>query len=172
TSGPWPAARGSPIPTWATRPTSSALISTSRCGCADLPKRSGLAASAVSGSMEAMERLRIIRPLMLVAGLLGLAGAAAAQAQPALAAYAVLGIESGRVGPRVRVQFGRVGATAGSVRRAARAAVQGSVVADSVRVTRSTRVGRLFCRLVSGGAFGPRGGGGGAGGGAPGAPRR
>jgi hypothetical protein len=105
--------------------------------------------------MESMERLRIIRPLMLVAGLLGLAGAAAAQAQPALAAYAVLGIESVRVGPRVRVQSGAVGATAGSVRLAARAAVQGSVVADSVRVTRSTRVGRLFCRLVSGGAFGP-----------------
>lgn len=102
-----------------------------------------------------MGRARIVRPLLLVAGLLGLAGPAAAQSQPALPGYAVLGLESVRVGAGARVQPGAVGATAGTVWLAARAAVPGSVVADSVRIARSTRVGRLFCRLVSGGAFGP-----------------
>src|SRR4029450_2950761 len=37
----------------------------------------------------------------------------------------------------------------------ARACVPGSIVGDSIRVARGTQVGRLFCRLVSGGAFGP-----------------
>jgi hypothetical protein len=115
----------------------------------------GLAVLAGSGTMGSMRRPWIRRPVLLAAGLLGLAGAAAAQSQPALHAYAVLGLESVRVGPGARVQPGAVGAMAGSVRLAASVAVPGSVVADSVRVARSTRVGRLFCRLVSGGTFGP-----------------
>ena len=90
----------------------------------------------------------------MAAGLLvGVHGTAWAQSQPAANAYAVLGLESVRVGPGVRVQSGAVGATAGSVRLAARAVV-GSVVADSVRVAGRVQIGRLFCRSVSGGKFG------------------
>jgi hypothetical protein len=86
--------------------------------------------------------------------LVGLCGHAVAQSQPDLREYAVLGLDSVRVGPGARVQPGAVGASAGSVRLAAGAAVPGSVVADSVRVSRGTRVGRLFCRIVAGGRFG------------------
>ncbi len=102
--------------------------------------------------MGAMSGVRIA---LLVAGVLGAATPLAAQSQPELQRYGVLGVESVRIGPDTRVQPGAVGATAGSVRLAARAAVPGSVVADSVRVAKSTRVGRLFCRLVAGGPFGP-----------------
>lgn len=112
-----------------------------------------LAAGCRCGKMAWMARSVAVASL-LVALLFGVGGFADAQSQPALQAYAVLGLESVRVGPRARVQPGAVGATTGSVRLAA-SAVVGSVVADSVRVARSTRVGRLFCRLVSGGAFGP-----------------
>src|SRR5262245_10761790 len=96
-------------------------------------------------------------PRLLVVGglLLALQGAAAAQAQPALPGYAVLGLDEVRLARGARVQPGAVGSTAGSVRLAPAVAVPGSVVADSVRGARSTRVGRLFCRLVSGGPFGP-----------------
>jgi hypothetical protein len=93
--------------------------------------------------------------LLLAASLLCIAPAAGAQSQPALQAYAVLGLESVRIGRGVRVQRGAVGAAAGSVRLAAGARVQGSVVAESVRIARRSQVGRLFCRLVSGGGFGP-----------------
>jgi len=96
-----------------------------------------------------------MRCLVVTAGLLfGLRGEAAAQAQPVLSNYGVLGIESVRVGAGARVQPGAVGATVGSVRLAAGAAVPGSVVADFVRVSRGTRVGQLFCRIVAGGRFG------------------
>jgi hypothetical protein len=102
-----------------------------------------------------MRRSAVIQVLLLAAALPGLVVTRAfAQSQPELPAYAVLGIDSVRVGRGVRVQPGAVGATAGSVQLGPGAAVNGSVVADSVRVTRSSRVGRLFCRLVTGGAFG------------------
>jgi len=92
---------------------------------------------------------------LVLAGVLACAATATAQSQPELQGYAVLGFESVRVGPRVIVQPGAVGVLAGSVRLAPRVSVSGSVVGDSIRVARSTQVGRLFCRLVSGGAFGP-----------------
>ena len=82
-----------------------------------------------------------------------LGGPVAAQTQPGLQNYALLGLESVRVGPGARVQPGAVGATAGSVRLAAGVAVPGTVVADSIRLARGTRVGRLFCRIVTGGAI-------------------
>jgi hypothetical protein len=90
-----------------------------------------------------------------------------AQMQPSLGGYAVLGIDSVRVAPGVRVQSGAVGATAGDVRLAPHTSVAGSVVADTVHVSRTTRFGRLFCRIVSGGAFGSGVAGGPAVGGAP-----
>jgi len=102
-----------------------------------------------------MARLLVARLWLGAALLLGVPGFAAAQSQPALQGFAVLGVESVRVGPGARVQPGAVGVTGGSVRLAAGAAVPGSVVADSVHVARRARVGRLFCRLVSGGVFGP-----------------
>jgi hypothetical protein len=105
--------------------------------------------------MGSMHRSRF-RFLVVAVGLLGaLRGQAAAQSQPVLREYAVLGLESVQVGTGARVQPGAVGASEGSVRLAAGAAVPGTVVADSVRVARSTRVGRLFCRIVAGGPFGP-----------------
>jgi hypothetical protein len=103
--------------------------------------------------------MRMARPpaagFLLAASLCSIAPVAGAQSQPALQGYAVLGLESVRLGRGVRVQRGSVGATAGTVRLAAGARVRGSVVAESVRIARRTQVGRLFCRLVSGGGFGP-----------------
>jgi len=90
---------------------------------------------------------------MLLLG--GVPGLARAQSQPALNGYAVLGLQSVRIGPGARVQPGAVGVTAGSIRLAGAAAVPGSVVGDTIRVARRTQVGRLFCNVVSGGRFGP-----------------
>jgi hypothetical protein len=103
-----------------------------------------------------MVRALALRSSLLAAGLLlGFERSAVGQTQPAPNGFALLGLESVRVGPGVRVQPGAVGATGGSIRLAARTMVPGSVVADSVRVARHARVGRLFCRVASGGAFGP-----------------
>ncbi len=107
--------------------------------------------------------LAVVLPVLLPV----LAAPAGAQSQPALRGYAVLGMDSVRIKPRVRVQPGAVGATAGSVRLAGNVEIPGTVVADSVRAARQVRVGRLFCRIVSGGAFGPGVVGGPSVGGAP-----
>jgi hypothetical protein len=96
-----------------------------------------------------------LRCLLVAGGLLvGLCDHSAAQSQPTLRDFAVLGLEGVRVGPGARVQPGAVGASTGNVRLAAGAVVPGSVVADSVHVSRGTRVGRLYCRIVAGGRFG------------------
>jgi hypothetical protein len=100
--------------------------------------------------MRAMLVRPTLRLLLATSVLIGLCGPVAAQTQPALRDYAVLGVESVRVGPGTRVQPGAVGATTGSVRLAAGAAVPGTVVADSIRIARATRVGRLLCRIVTG----------------------
>jgi len=92
---------------------------------------------------------------IVVAAVVSGASAARAQSQPALAGFAVLGIDLVRIGSRVRVARGAVGATTGAVRLAQGARVSGSVVAPSVRAARGVDVGRLFCQIVSGGVFGP-----------------
>jgi hypothetical protein len=73
--------------------------------------------------MRAMLVRPTLRLLLATSVLIGLCGPVAAQTQPALRDYAVLGVESVRVGPGTRVQPGAVGATTGSVRLAAGAAV-------------------------------------------------
>ncbi len=93
--------------------------------------------------------------VLVTAVVLGGRGPAAAQSQPDLAGYGVLALDSVRLAPGARVQPGAVGATAGTVRLSTAAAAPGSVVAESVRLGRRARVGRLFCRLVSGRGFGP-----------------
>jgi len=101
---------------------------------------------------------RVVLVLGMLGGFsaaLGLEGRAGAQSQPNLASYAVVGLEAVQLGADVRVQPGAVGTMAGTVRLAVRARVPGTVVADSVRVARGARAGRLFCGLVFGGAFGP-----------------
>lgn len=107
------------------------------------------------------------RLLLGVAVVAALATPARPQSQPALQGFAVLGVDSVRLGSGVRVRRGAVGATAGAVRLARGVQVSGSVVADSVRVARRVRVGRLFCQVVSGGTFGPGVVGGPSVGGAP-----
>jgi len=108
-----------------------------------------------------------LRLVLVAIAIVGVHGRVAAQTQPALNGYAVLGIDAVRVGAGTRVQPGAVGATAGTVVLGPNTAVPGSVVADSVRIARSAEAGRLFCRVASGGAFGPGVVGGPSVGGAP-----
>ncbi len=86
--------------------------------------------------------------------LAGAPGADGATAQPALGDYALLGLEGVALRGAVRVQSGAVGAVTGEVRLAPGVRVQGRVAGDVVRLGSGTKVGRLFCRLVSGGPFG------------------
>jgi hypothetical protein len=115
-----------------------------------------------------MARPRASLPFgLIVVAVVGISGRVAAQTQPALNGYAVLGVDAVRVGAGTRVQPGAVGVTAGTVGLGPGTAVPGSVVADAVRIARGTEVGRLFCRVASGGAFGPGVVGGPSVGGAP-----
>src|SRR5262249_53226788 len=66
----------------------------------------------------------------------------------------VLGVSDVMLRPRVRVQTGSVGSTGGELRLASHVTVSGSAVADVVRIGNGTTVDPIFCRLVTGGAFG------------------
>jgi hypothetical protein len=96
-----------------------------------------------------------LRFVLTVIAVVGVSGRVAAQPQPALNGYAVLGVDAVRVGAGTRIQPGAVGVTAGTLRLGPDTALPGGVVADAVRVARGAEVGRLFCRVVSGGKFGP-----------------
>jgi hypothetical protein len=81
-----------------------------------------------------------------------LAGAQRVSAQPALGEYALLGVEGVRLGARVRVRSGGVGALAGTVMLGRGVRVAGAVAADMVRLQSQATIGRAFCRLVTRGA--------------------
>ena len=69
---------------------------------------------------------------------------------PGLPGYAVLGVEAVSIRHDTRVASGAVGAIGGTVTLGGGVRVAGVVAAPIVRTGRGTRVGRLFCDLVSG----------------------
>jgi hypothetical protein len=87
----------------------------------------------------------------IAAGVAGAALALAGTTTPqALGGYAVLGLEDVTLGRRVAVESGDVGSNRGEVRIGAGGAVAGAVVAETVRLGRGARVGRLLCTVVAG----------------------
>src|SRR5262249_34067659 len=107
------------------------------------------------GCLVVRRRPGIALPLFaMVAAGLAPSRAAAAPVQPALPAYAVLGVSDVMLRPRVRVQTGSVGSTGGELRLASHVTASGRGVADVVRIGNGTTVDPIFCRLVTGGAFG------------------
>jgi len=76
--------------------------------------------------------------------------AAAQQPAPTPGAYAVLGLDDVTIAGGARVAGGSVGANRGTVRLGPAARIDGSVVADTIRVAAGARTGDMFCRLVVG----------------------
>lgn len=84
-----------------------------------------------------------------VVGAVLLVGASPVVAKPSssLRDYAILGLQSVALGASVRVEGGAVGVNSksGAVVLAARARVDGTVAADTIRFGRSAQAGDLFC---------------------------
>jgi cytoskeletal protein CcmA (bactofilin family) len=76
--------------------------------------------------------------------------AAAQQPAPTPGAYAVLGLDDVTIAGGARVASGSVGANRGTVRLGPGARIDGSVVADTIRIAAGARAGDMFCRLVVG----------------------
>jgi hypothetical protein len=136
--------------------------------CGPRPRRSGAAGRrgppefsdySCKGDTDSLcavrHRRAIALPILALAAVtLAPTRPAAAPIQPVLSGYAVLGVSNVVLRPQVRVQSGSVGSTGGQLRLAAGVTVSGSAVADIVRVGSSVKVDPIFCRLVTGAAFG------------------
>ena len=113
-----------------------------------------MANRAARGNLPGVSR-PIVLAVTLASVLVGGAeGGTRSETLPQLSDYSLLALERVVLRREARVPSGAVGAVAGTITLGRDARVTGTVAADTVRLSKSTRVGRLFCRLVIGGPLG------------------